>query len=112
MKLTTAQPLEEKLSQANMLQEKITELETSPNFLSPTDINSIQEKTWQKVQVSISPIIYEELFSAQIPKVQKDMDDLTVFFAVVGSLSVKAACEMLLKTTPGCKFVEHNHSRT
>jgi len=96
-KLITVQPLEEKLLQANMLQEKITELETSPNFLCPADINSIQEKTSQKVQVSISPTIYEELFCAQIPKVQKNVDDLTVFFALVGSLSVKAALKMLVK---------------
>jgi len=32
-----------------------------------------------------------KLLHAQIPKVQKDNDDLTVFFALLGFLSMKAA---------------------
>jgi len=58
----TVHLMEEKLSQAKKLQEKITELETSACFLSQADINSIQEKTLQKVQVSISPTFYKQLF--------------------------------------------------
>jgi len=40
---------------------------------------------------SISPIFYTKLFCRQIPKAQKDTDDLTVFFALLGSGHVKAA---------------------
>jgi len=34
-------------------------------------------------------------------KVQKDADDLTVFFAHLGSFQIKAAYKMLMKLTPG-----------
>jgi len=34
------------------------------------------------------------LYYGQIPKVQKDTDDLTEFFALLGSLRVKAACKI------------------
>ena len=50
----TVQPLEEKLAQALILQQKQMELESSAHFLSQTDINNLQEKTSQKVQVAIS----------------------------------------------------------
>jgi hypothetical protein len=35
-----------------------------------------------------------------IPKAQKDTDDLTVFFTLMGSTSVKAVRKMLVKLTP------------
>ncbi len=39
-----------------------------------------------------------------IPKVQKDTDDLTVIFALLGSECVKAVRRMLLKLTPNNKI--------
>jgi len=36
--------------------------------------------------------------------VQKDTDDLTVFFSYLGSLGVKAAGKMLMKLTPVANF--------
>jgi hypothetical protein len=48
--------------------------------------------------------IYVQFFQAQIAKVQKKTDDLTVFFALLGSVHVKAACKMLVKSTLGFYF--------
>ncbi len=50
-------------------------------------------------QRSISPRYYEKLLHPQIPKAQKDTEDLTVFVTLV-SERVKAACKMLVKSTP------------
>jgi len=41
----------------------------------------------------------------QIPKAEKDTDDLTVFFALLGSMSVKAALKTLVKLTPVVNFI-------
>jgi len=49
---------------------------------------------------SISPSFYKQLLHAQIPKVQKKIDNLTVFFVLSGSASVKAAHRALMKLTP------------
>jgi len=46
---------------------------------------------------SISPTFYELLLRApQFPKAQKDTDDLTVFFALLGSVHKKAAHKTLV----------------
>jgi len=50
--------------------------------------------------MSISSTFYEQLLHAQIPKAQKKTDNLTVFFALSGSVCVKAAHRMLIKLTP------------
>ncbi len=55
-------------------------------------------------QVTISPTFYAQLLSAQIPNSAKKTDGLIVFFALLGSLYVKAVCKMLLKSTPGLNF--------
>jgi len=52
-------------------------------------------------QGSISSTFYAKLLCTQIPKVQKKTNGLTVFFALLGSGHVKAACKMLVKSTPG-----------
>jgi len=44
---------------------------------------------------------YKQLLHMQISKAQKDTDDLTFFFALLGSSSVKAARKTLVKLTPG-----------
>jgi hypothetical protein len=38
----------------------------------------------------MSPISYEQLLCAKIPKVQKDIDELTVFFKLLGSGLIKS----------------------
>jgi hypothetical protein len=43
---------------------------------------------------------------AQIPKAQKDPDDVNVFFVLLGSACVKAAHKMLMKLTPGNWLVQ------
>jgi len=43
--------------------------------------------------------------SAQIPKVQKDSDDLTIIFALSGSARVKASRKILVKLTPAVNFI-------
>jgi len=55
--------------------------------------------------VSISSTFYEQLLHAWSPKVPKDTDEVTDFFAISGSASVKAARIMLMKLTPGVDFV-------
>jgi len=50
--------------------------------------------------VSISSTFFEQLVHAQIPKVQKDNDDLTVFLHS-GSAGVKALRKTLMKSTKG-----------
>jgi len=49
---------------------------------------------------SISPTFYEQLLHAQIPKAQKDTDDLTVFFALLGSAGVKTSCKHVGEIDP------------
>jgi len=46
---------------------------------------------------SISPKFYEKLLRAQIPKVQKIQPSCQSFFALLGSVRVKAAHKMLMK---------------
>jgi len=50
--------------------------------------------------VSISSTFNEQILRAQIPKVQKRLDDLTVFIALLGSACPKAAHKMLMKLSP------------
>jgi len=61
--------------------------------------------------VSISLAFYTHLLFAQFPRAQKDTDGLTVFFAHLGSVSVKAACKTLMKLISGCQvlFEEMSH---
>jgi hypothetical protein len=49
---------------------------------------------------SISPTCLREAFTHADPKSFKKTDDLTVFFALLGSAHVKALCKMLMKLTP------------
>jgi len=46
-------------------------------------------------------MLYVQLLRTQIPKALKDTNDITVFFTLLGSTSVKAAQKMLVKLTPG-----------
>jgi len=48
----------------------------------------------------ISTAFYEQLSCPQIPKAQKDTDDLTVFFTLLGSASVKSACKHVGEIDP------------
>ena len=50
--------------------------------------------------------VYEQILCLQIPKTQKKLLNLTVFFALLGSARVKAACKMLVKLTPGQQEVQ------
>ena len=45
------------------------------------------------------------------PKSAKKLLDLTVFFALLGSLCVKAACRTLMKLTPGESVRERDRER-
>ena len=49
---------------------------------------------------SISPTFYEQLLCTKIPKAQKKLLNLTVFFALLGSVRIKAALRTLVKLTP------------
>jgi hypothetical protein len=51
--------------------------------------------------VSISSTFNEQLLRLQIPKAQKKLLDLTVFFMLLVSASVKAAGRKLMKLTLG-----------
>jgi len=46
-----------------------------------------------------------QLLPAQIPKAQKDTDDLTVIFLLLGSQRIKSVRKMLVKSTPAI-FIE------
>ena len=50
---------------------------------------------------SISSICLRAAFTISDPKSAKKLLDLTVFFALLGSALVKAACKMLVKLTLG-----------
>jgi len=50
--------------------------------------------------VSISTTFFEQLLHVQIPKAQKDTDDLTVLFALLESLFVKAAHKHVVEIDP------------
>ncbi len=49
---------------------------------------------------SISSTFYIQLLHLQILKALKYTDDLTIFFTLLGSTSVKAALKTLVKLTP------------
>ena len=49
---------------------------------------------------SISPTFYEQLLRVQRSRERKKLLNLTVFFALLGSAFVKAACRILVKLTP------------
>ena len=61
------------------------------------------QKTVIKVVVleSISPTCLRAVFTCAIPE---KLLELTVFFALLGSASVKVACKMMVKLTPGVDF--------
>jgi len=59
---------------------------------------------------TISPSLHEQLLHVQIPNLKKDTDDLTVFFAHLGSVHVKDTRKMLVKLTPG--FVSSHEQGT
>ncbi len=46
---------------------------------------------------SISSTFYVQLLRSQIPKALKDTDDLTVFYTLLGSTSVKDVCKTLVR---------------
>jgi len=50
----------------------------------------LEDKDYTRDQVSISSTFYEQLLRAQIPRAQKT-DDLTVFFALLRYVRIKAA---------------------
>jgi len=50
--------------------------------------------------VSIPPIFYKAAFIHADPESAKNIVKLEVFFALLGSVHVKAACETLMKLTP------------
>jgi len=52
-------------------------------------------------QGSISPTFYAQLLRSQIPKALKDTYDLTIFFALLGSTSIKVVRKMLMNLSPG-----------
>jgi len=47
--------------------------------------------------------IFREDFIREDPKRAKNTVKLLVFFALLGSVSIKAACKMLVKSTPEIK---------
>ncbi len=49
--------------------------------------------------------IFRKAFMCADPKSIKKTDDLTVFFAHLGSVRTKAACRRLVKSTPSLSFV-------
>jgi len=65
-------------------------------------------------QGSISPMFYEQLLHLQIPKVQKKLLDLTVFFALLVSACIKAARRTLMKLNPVKEdgFVKYVHNKS
>jgi len=58
------------------------------------------EETMMKYLGSISPMLYEQFLSPQIPKAQKNTIKLSVFFMRFGSLHIKAVYKMLVKLSP------------
>jgi len=48
---------------------------------------------------SISPTFYEKLLRAQIPKVQKESEVISIFLRFWDLYRVKAACKTLVKLT-------------
>jgi len=73
-------------------------------------VPTTQDQSWinsfkPAKDLGILPTFYAQLSGAKIPKVAKDSVDLSVFFALLGSARIKAAHEMLVKSTPEHDFV-------
>jgi len=69
---------------------------------------TVNAKDWQNCpQVSISTTFYKQLLHNQIPKAQKDINDLTVFFTLLGYECVKAAHKHVNEINPRHQFHQH-----
>jgi len=53
---------------------------------------------------SISTTFYAQLFVHTDPESAKKKDNLTVFFALLGTVRIKAGCRKLMKLTPAVNF--------
>ncbi len=51
--------------------------------------------------------VLQAAFTLTDPKSAKKTDNLTVFFALLGSSGAKAACKMLEKLAKRCQFYQH-----
>jgi len=66
-------------------------------------INSLFKPCWHLE--SISPTFYEQLVQTCRSQSAKKTESLTVFFALLGSASIKASSKMLVKSTPWVNFI-------
>jgi len=94
-------PLHSTQSYAQLLRYSIC----STPFPSKISVNLLLQKLsiecwWNWHLGSISSTFYSKLLCEQILKAQKKTHNLTVFFAPLESVHVKAACKTLVKLTP------------
>jgi len=64
-------------------------------------IQMLEQAVADNVLWSILPTFYSKLLRKQIPKAQKNTDNLTVFFVLLGYSFIKAERKTLMKLTPG-----------
>jgi len=83
-----------KIEKLNVIREKLL------NLLS-------HEKRARKMSMKLSHgvNILCAAFMLPVPKSTKETDNLTVFFALLGSVCVKASWKMLVKSTPKLNFI-------
>ena len=75
-------------------------------FVSLCLFVGVVKHDWEVLHGSISPTFYEQLLHAQTPKAQKIQSSPCWFlFALLGSTNVQAVCKMLVRLTPGVKFI-------
>jgi len=55
--------------------------------------------------------VYEKLLCIHLPKAPNDSQVVSVIFALLGSAQTKAACKMLVKSTPCVNFINVLHMR-
>jgi len=73
---------------------------TSVGHMSPAGVWGTWTRETYRYLGSILSTFYVQLLRMQIPKALKDTAELTVFFTLLGSTSLKAVCKMLVKLTP------------
>jgi len=74
----------------------LAKMQTNTEFRFSKPLNKMKTTAYRKFTnlMSILERFLEKLLQAQIPKAQKKTDNLTVFFAPLGSACIKAAHKM------------------
>ncbi len=95
-----------RLSGDRDVQKRWLSVTTTAATATTTTTTAVLSSRTARNQGSISSTFYEQLLRSKIPKVKKIQSSCQSFFALLGSMSVKAVRKTLVKLTPGINFIK------